>query len=141
MRALRRAFPARAHRAGRADRHLDVRQPVFAAADRAVAISDDWQGPGAQRRKPSAFAAYRAGDGYFVLAVANNALFGKLAAAIGAPDLPEQPAIFASYGRGAQSPAPDLGADTASVLATVAGWDRARIDSFVALGSTSNETD
>ena len=176
---------------------------------------------GANHPLSAPFGAYRAGDGYFILAVANNTLFAKLAAAIGAPDLaadprfasdqarrahepalrlvieawaaplaaqdaiarldaagipaapiwdmaeaassaqiaarqllstcdrpglgrldlPEQPAIFASYGRGAQRPAPDLGADTEAVLATVAGWDKARIAEFAALLSTLKEAD
>lgn len=176
---------------------------------------------GANHPLSAPFGAYRAGDGYFVLAVANGALFRKLSAAIGAPelpddprfasdqarranepalravieawaaplgaaeaiarleaegipaapiwdlaqaarspqiaarqllcrretaalgalDLPEQPALFASYARGAQAPAPDLGADTAEILATVAGWDQARIAAFVDLVSTLKETD
>lgn len=176
---------------------------------------------GANHPLSAPFGAYRAGDDYFVLAVANGALFKKLAAVIGAPDLPhdprfatdqarranepalravieawaapltaaqaiatldaegipaapiwdlaqaasspqiaarqllcrcdttalgpvdlpEQPVIFTSYARGTQNPAPRLGADTAEILATVAGWDKAKIAAFLDLASTLKETD
>lgn len=176
---------------------------------------------GANHPLSAPFGAYRAGDDYFVLAVANDVLFQRLAGVIGAPDLPtdprfatdqarranepalrqvieqwaggmtadevitrldaegipaapiwdmaqaasspqiasrgllcrrevaglgplnlpEQPAVFASYPRGAQTPAPKLGADTAEILATIAGWDKERIAAFVGPASSPKETD
>lgn len=176
---------------------------------------------GANHPLSAPFGAYRASDGYFVLAVANGALFRKLSEAIGRPDLtadprfvsdqarrahepalralieawastmtaeqaiarldaegipaapiwniaqaagspqiaarellcrrdapglgpidlPEQPAIFASYTRGAQCPAPALGADTAEILGTVARWDSDRIAAFMNNASNPKETD
>lgn len=51
------------------------------------------------------FGAYRAGDGYFILAVANRPLFQRLADLIGRPDLPDDPRFDSDQNRRANEPA------------------------------------
>lgn len=68
---------------------------------------------GATHPLSAPFGAFRAQDGYFVLAVANAPLFARLASAIGAPDLPQDPRFATDPARRAQEPA---------LRAVIEGW-------------------
>ena len=75
------------------------RAPVGRGVDRQPGLADDdgggaallWRGAAAARRQPSSdldpFGSFRAADGDIIIAVASNALFSRLAAALGRPEL------------------------------------------------------
>ena len=77
---------------------------------------------GARHPSIAPFAAFRAADGHIIIAAGNNALFGKLADAVGRPDLAADPRFLSNEDRIANVDALQAELEAALAGITVESW-------------------
>jgi CoA:oxalate CoA-transferase len=102
---------------------LDCQVAILENAIARYAATGVSPGPlGARHPSITPFAAYQAGDGHLVIAVGNDHLFRRLCAALGQPELAEDPRFLTNESRTAYEP--ELAAALEALLASrpVAEW-------------------